>query len=54
MDTKRLMLESELVRSLNVVIKRLNDQVDSLTKQKEYLQFKLREKNGEKENKEKA
>ena len=49
MDTKRLVLESELVRSLNVVIKRLNDQVDSLTKQKIYLQSKLREKNGEKE-----
>ena len=28
--TERLVLESELVRQLNVVIKRLNDEVDTL------------------------
>ena len=58
--TERLVLESELVRQLNVVIKRLNDEVDALnekntnlndavdmlTKQKIYLQSKLKEKNG--------
>jgi len=56
--TERLVLESELVRQLNVVIKRLNDEVDTLnqkntnlndavdmlTKQKIYLQSKLKEK----------
>ena len=56
--TERLMLESELVKQLNGVIKRLNDEVDvlneknknlndavdMLTKQKVYLQSKLREK----------
>jgi len=59
--TERLVLESELVRQLNVVIKRLNDEVDvlnkkntnlndavdMLTKQKIYLQSKLKEKEGE-------
>ena len=59
--TERLVLESELVRQLNVVIKRLNDEfdtlnqkntnlndaVDMLTKQKIYLQSKLKEKQGE-------
>ena len=58
--TERLMLESELVKQLNGVIKKLNDEVDTLnrknenlndalgmlTKQKEYLQSKLREKGG--------
>jgi len=52
--TERLILESKLIKELNMVIKKLNDQVDMLTKQKEYLQSKLREKNGDKENKEKA
>ncbi len=42
--TERLMLESELVKQLNGVIKKLNDEVDMLTKQKIYLQSKLREK----------
>ncbi len=42
--TERLMLESELVKQLNGVIKKLNDEVDMLTKQKSYLQSKLREK----------
>ena len=58
--TERLMLESELVKQLNGVIKRLNDEVDilneknknlndavdMLTKQKIYLQSKLKEKEG--------
>jgi len=42
--TQRLMLESKLVKELNGVIKKLNDEVDMLTKQKIYLQSKLREK----------
>ena len=56
--TERLMLESELVNKLNGVIKSLNDEVDilnqknknlndavdMLTKQKIYLQSKLKEK----------
>jgi len=42
--TQRLMLESKLVKELNGVIKKLNDEVDMLTKQKVYLQSKLREK----------
>jgi len=42
--TQRLMLESKLVKKLNGVIKKLNDEVDMLTKQKIYLQSKLREK----------
>jgi len=51
--TERLILESKLIKELNMVIKKLNDQVDMLTKQKEYLQSKMREKNGEKETEEK-
>jgi len=42
--TERLLLESKLVKELNGVIKKLNDEVDMLTKQKVYLQSKLREK----------
>jgi hypothetical protein len=42
--TQRLMLESKLVKELNGVIKKLNDEVDMLTKQKIYLQSKLKEK----------
>jgi DnaJ-class molecular chaperone len=45
--TQRLMLESKLVKELNVVIKKLNDEVDMLTKQKVYLQSKLKEKKGD-------
>ena len=51
MNTKQLILESKLVRQLNVVIKKLNDEVDMLTKQKLYLQSKLREKNNDQKNK---
>ena len=52
MSTERLILESKLVKELNGVIKKLNDEVDALSKQKIYLQSKLREKNGEKETEE--
>ena len=50
-STANLILESKLVKELNGIIKKLNDEVDTLvtkvnalTKQKEYLQSKLREK----------
>lgn len=49
MSTQRLVLETILVKKLNVVIKKLNDEVDMLTKQKQYLQSKLREKHNERE-----
>ena len=49
--TERLILESELVKQLNKVIKKLNDEVDMLTKQKIYLQSKLKEKEGVKNEK---
>jgi hypothetical protein len=42
--TERLILESKLVKELNGVIKKLNDEVDMLTKQKVFLQSKLKEK----------
>ena len=44
MSTERLILESRLVKQLNGVIKKLNDEVDMLTKQKVFLQSKLKEK----------
>jgi uncharacterized coiled-coil protein SlyX len=44
-ETQRLTLESALVKELNVIIKKQNDEIDMLIKQKEYLQSKLREKN---------
>ena len=44
MSTERLILETKLVKELNGVIKKLNDEVDMLTKQKVFLQSKLREK----------
>ena len=46
-NTKRLILDSKLVKELNGIIKKLNDEVDMLSKQKIYLQSKLREKQGE-------
>ena len=49
MSTQHLLLETILVKKLNVVIKKLNDEVDMLTKQKQYLQSKLREKHNERE-----
>ena len=45
-ETQRLTLESVLVKELNGIIKKLNDEVDMLTKQKEFLQSKLREATG--------
>ncbi len=42
--TERLVLESLLVKQLNKVIGTLNKEVDMLTKQKVYLQSKLKEK----------
>jgi hypothetical protein len=44
LNTERLILDSKLVKELNGIIKKLNDEVDMLTKQKIYLQSKLREK----------
>ena len=43
-NTERLILDSKLVQELNGIIKKLNDEVDMLTKQKVYLQSKLKEK----------
>ena len=51
MSTERLILETKLVRQLNVVIKRLSDEVDMLTKQKVFLQSKLRQQKGNKNEK---
>jgi uncharacterized coiled-coil protein SlyX len=47
-ETQRLTLESALVKELNVIIKKQNDEIDMLIKQKQYLQSKLREKNDDK------
>jgi hypothetical protein len=44
LNTERLILDSKLVKELNGIIKKLNDEVDMLAKQKMYLQSKLREK----------
>jgi uncharacterized coiled-coil protein SlyX len=46
-ETQRLTLESVLVKELNGIIKKQNDEIDKLIKQKEYLQSKLREKQGD-------
>ena len=43
-NTERLILDSKLVKELNGIIKKLNDEVDMLTKQKVFLQYKLKEK----------
>ena len=43
LETQRLTLESVLVKELNGIIKKLNDEADMLTKQKQFLQSKLRE-----------
>ena len=42
-ETERLTLESVLVKQLNGIIKKQNDEIDMLIKQKEFLQSKLRE-----------
>jgi len=47
-NTERLILDSKLVKELNGIIKKLNDEVDMLSKQKVYLQSKLKEKQDEK------
>jgi len=47
--TERLMLESRLVKELNGVIKKQNDEIDMLLKQKQFLQSKLREATGGKD-----
>ena len=44
LNTERLILDSKLVKELNGIIKKLNDEVDMLSKQKVYLQSKLKEK----------
>jgi len=45
-ETERLILESVLVKKLNGVIKKQNDEIDMLLKQKQFLQSKLREATG--------
>ncbi len=45
-ETQRLILESVLVKKLNGVIKKQNDEIDMLLKQKQFLQSKLREATG--------
>ena len=52
MSTDRLLLESKLLKELNGIIEKLNGEVDMLTKQKVYLQSKLREKHVKEEKKE--
>ena len=42
-ETQRLTLESVLVKELNGIIKKQNDEIDKLLKQKQFLQSKLRE-----------
>jgi len=42
-ETQRLTVESDLVKELNGIIKKQNDEIDKLIKQKEFLQSKLRE-----------
>ena len=44
MNTERLILETKLVRELNGIIQKLNNEVDMLTKQKVFLQSKLKKK----------
>ena len=51
MSTERLILETKLVKELNQIIEKLNNEVDMLTKQKVFLQSKLREKKGDKDEK---
>tara|TARA_R100001510_G_scaffold30795_2_gene27515 strand:- start:1635 stop:1805 length:171 start_codon:yes stop_codon:yes gene_type:complete len=43
-STERLILETKLVKELNGIIEKLNNEVDMLTKQKVFLQSKLRQK----------
>ena len=48
-ETERLILESVLVKKLNGVIEKQNDEIDMLLKQKQFLQSKLREATGGKD-----
>ena len=50
MNTERLILETKLVKELNRIIQTLNNEVDMLTKQKVFLQSKLKKK-GDKDEK---
>ena len=50
MSTERLILETKLVKELNGIIEKLNGEIDMLTKQKVFLQSKLRQK-GDKDEK---
>lgn len=43
-NTERLILDSKLVKELNGIIKKQNDEIDALIKQKVFLQSKLKEK----------
>ena len=47
-ETQRLTLESALVKELNGIIKKQNDEIDMLIKQKQFLQSKLMEKTDDK------
>ena len=51
MSTERLILETKLVKELNEIIEKLNGEIDMLTKQKVFLQFKLRQQKGDKNEK---
>ena len=51
MNTQQLLLETILVKELNKVIKKQNDEIDMLLKQKQFLQSKLREATGGKDQK---
>ena len=48
-ETQRLTLESVLVKELIGIIKKQNDEIDKLLKQKQFLQSKLREATGGKD-----
>ena len=51
MSTERLILETKLVKELNEIIEKLNGEIDMLTKQKVFLQSKLRQQKGDKNEK---
>ena len=51
MNTEQLILETKLVKELNGIIQKLNNEVDMLTKQKVFLQSKLRQQKGDKDEK---
>ena len=49
--TESLVLNSKLTKELNAIIVKLNDEIDRLNKQVQFLQSKIRTKTDEKENK---